>query len=109
MSNEEIKYEEYGYAPNTPITISSELFGQLSELIDYIGKKETVLGIEQKEKLEDTLGEANPVKPILTIQGIKALTAALAMNEVHRNNVTNGTAVHRDILEAPLIGEPAKA
>ena len=92
-------YSEYGYKPNTSITIDSELFGAISSVIQYMGQKETTIGFESKENLEETLGENNRAMQVISSYGIQALAIALKMNQIHENNVQSGVAVHRDELE----------
>jgi len=96
-------YSEYGYKPNTPITIDSELFGVIGELIQYIGQKETTIGFEQLETLEATLGETNRAMQVMSPQAIKALSASMALNICHEQNVKSGLAIHRTELEKPKI------
>ena len=98
-TEKQFDYAEYGYKEGTPITIDSELFGKIGELIQYMGQKETTIGFESKENLEETLGEGNRAMQVLSPQGIQALAIALQMNEIHEKNVRSGVAVHRDELE----------
>ena len=103
---EEIKYEDYGYEPGAKITMDESLYGKICELVQYIAQKERLIAFDEKESLEETFGEANKAKHVLTSQGIAALSVILRLNEIHVENVNSGLAKHMDELEAVKVSKP---
>lgn len=108
--SQEINLAEYGYKPNTEITISSELFIALLETLNRVEAQETkpvmlnttpiAVGknkLELKQHDSKSFFEQEPTNA-MTILGAAALDLKFNLLTLHQKNIMDGIAVKAEEL-----------
>lgn len=103
-TQEQIKYEDYGYKDGTEISITSDLLDKICSFVNKVGEIEgTKVGFLEKEDLKEMLSPENKMQKFLTPIGMWCVTLSMELNDLHIKNVEEGLAVHIDELDKPKI------